>query len=147
MTLGIIYGSFQLEIMTVLTDAGCYMGPTLLVTACTPVARNARHAVLARTLSCHLVAGLAWRSYRVAIARWNKKDEKLKLKIYYSTKERLNIKNRYSMKYRKFKAFQALLSTALPIFCLTTNIQHHLKKHFKDKIFDILCFKIYQFLE
>lgn len=69
---GIIYGSFQLEIMTVLTDAGCYMGPTLLVTACTAVARSARHAVLARTLSCHLIAGLTGRSYRMAITRCNK---------------------------------------------------------------------------
>lgn len=68
-TAGIIYGTFQLEIMTVLTDAGCYMGPTLLVTACTTVARNARHAVLAGTLSCHLIAGLARRPYRMTIAR------------------------------------------------------------------------------
>lgn len=53
-----------------LTDAGRHRGAALLVTLGTAVAGNAGDAILAGTLACGLVAGLACCSHRVAVTGW-----------------------------------------------------------------------------
>lgn len=60
-----------------LTDAGGHRRAALLVALGTAVAGEASHAILARALPRRLVAGLAGRADRVAVAGWVERREKV----------------------------------------------------------------------